>query len=91
MIRAERARVRDALLKLGQGRAAGETPLVLACTFVLRSHCRHLPRHRMSRERGPSGTCGRVAELYSCRIMRPAGTWAGPKAREDSLLAVLLG
>jgi hypothetical protein len=30
------------VLKLGQGRAAGESPLVLACIFVLGSHDHHL-------------------------------------------------
>jgi hypothetical protein len=38
----EGAQVGDVLLKLGQGRATGKSPLVLACIFVLRSHRHHL-------------------------------------------------
>jgi len=50
---AEGAQEGDVLLKLGQGRAAGKSPLVLACIFVLRSHDHHLRGMERARDRGP--------------------------------------
>ena len=88
---AEGAQVCDVLLKLGQGRAAGESPLVLVCIFVLRSHGHHL-RGIACPAAAARPDRGRVTGFYWLPMMRP---WAAPgqgqRARKNSLLAGLLG
>jgi hypothetical protein len=56
---AEGAQECEVLVKLGQGRAVGKSPLVLACIFVLRSHGHHLRGIERARDRGPRTRRGR--------------------------------
>jgi hypothetical protein len=82
---AEGAQECEVLVKLGQGRAVGKSPLVLACIFVLRSHGHHLRGIERARDRGPR-TRGRAAKPYWCCSMQPRGRgWAGPKGPAKDL------
>ena len=86
---AEGAQEREVLLELGQGRAGGESPLVLACIFVLRSHGHHLRGMERARERGPPDR-ERVAEPYWLPHHVPRrGAWAGPNGPGKDLMLVV--
>ena len=68
----------DVLLKLGQGRATGKSPLVLACIFVLRSHGHHL----RGIERGPPDPQARRRALLVAASCPPvAAPGQGRKSR----------
>jgi len=82
---AEGAQKYDVLLKLGQGRAAGKSPQVLARIFVLRSHRPHLHGVELACERAPADLEG-VAEPYRLPHHAPRDSaWAGPKGPKTDL------
>jgi hypothetical protein len=82
---AEGAQERDVLLKLGQGRAAGKSPLVLACIFVLRSHDHHLRGMERARDRGPPDPRARRRALLVCQHATPRPRMGGPKGPAKDL------
>jgi hypothetical protein len=76
------------LLKLGQGRAAGESSLVLACIFVLRSHGHHLCGMERAHEgaRLTRGTSQSLTGVASCAPRPRMGRAKRPDKGSDAYL-----
>jgi hypothetical protein len=88
---AEGAQECDVLLKLGQGRAPGKSPLVLACIFVLRSHGHHLRSMDRARERAAPDPRAYRGALLVCHRAPGGGGWAGPNGPAKDLTPAFRG